>query len=107
MIRYALLAASLSLMLASAGHAALLSPSPQLKQAATSDLVQVKKYKGKKYKGKNWKHYNDWDRRHYRGRYDRGRYRYGGRYYGRRYGYRPRYWQSWGCVHVGPVWYCP
>jgi hypothetical protein len=104
MIRYVLLAAGLSLVLASAGHAAPLSPSPQLKRAATSDLVQVKKYK---YKRKNWKHYNDWDRRHYRGRYDRGRYRYGGRYYGRRYGYRPRYWQSWGCINVGPVWYCP
>jgi hypothetical protein len=116
MIRYTLLAASFSLVLVSAGLAAPLSPTLQLKQAATSDLVQVKKYKGKKYKGKKWNknygHRNDWHRRHYRGRYDRGRYygggyRYGGRYYGRRYGYRPRYWQSWGCINVGPVWYCP
>lgn len=104
MIRYALLAAGVSLVLASAGHAAP-SPTPQLEQTAPSDLVQVKKYK--KYKGKRWRDYNGWDRRHYRGRYDRGRYHYGGRYYGRRYGYRPRNWQSWGCISVGPVWYCP
>ena len=56
MIRRILLAASVSLALASAGLAA--PPTLQLKQAATSDLVQVKKYKT--YKGKNWykgKHY--------------------------------------------------
>jgi hypothetical protein len=106
MIRYALLAAGVSLALASAGSAAPLSPSPQLKQAATSDLVQVKKWKGKNYKGKNWnkhykhkhyKHWNNWDHR----------YRYGGRYWGHRYSYRPYYWRSWGCIKAGPVWYCP
>jgi hypothetical protein len=106
MIRYALLAAGVSLALVSAGLAAPLSPTPQLKQAATSDLVQVKKYKGKKYKGNNWnkhyKHWNDWDHRHYK-----GQYRYGGRYWGRRYYSRPYYWRSWGCIQVGPVWYCP
>jgi hypothetical protein len=107
MTRCALLVAIFSLILVSSGSAAPVSSTLQLKDAPTSDLVQVKKYKGKKYMGKNWKRYNDWDRRHYRGRYDRGRYRYGGRYYGRRYGYRPRYWQSWGCINVGPVWYCP
>jgi hypothetical protein len=110
MIRYALLTASFGLALssASAGLAAPLSLTPQLKQAATSDLVQVKKYykgkkyyRGKKYRGRNWR-YRDWDRRRYR-----GRYWYGGRYWGRRYSYRPRYWRSWGCVNVGPVWYCP
>lgn len=95
MIRPVLLAASLSLALASAGSAAPLSPSPQLKQAATSDLVQVKKYK-------HYKHWNDWDHRRYN-----GRYRYGGRYWGRRYYSRPYHWRSWGCIQVGPVWYCP
>jgi hypothetical protein len=100
MIRYALLAASFSLALASAGLAAPVSPTPQLKQAATSDLIQVKKHK--KYKGKKWKHHGEWDRHHYR-----GRYWYGGRYWGRRYPYQPRYWRSWNCIHVGPVWYCP
>ena len=101
MIRHVLLAASVSLALASAGSAAPLSPSPQLKQAATSDLVQVKKYKGKNW-NKHYKHWNDWDHRHYK-----GRYRYGGRYWGRRYYSRPYYWRSWGCIQVGPVWYCP
>jgi hypothetical protein len=100
MIRYALLAAAASLALASAGLAAPLSPTPQLKQSTTSDLVQVKKYK--KYKGK--KHYKHWNRHRH---WDRGRYRYRGRYWGRRYYYRPYYWRSWGCINAGPVWYCP
>jgi hypothetical protein len=104
MIRYAVLAAGVSLALASAGSAAPLSPSPQLKQAATSDLVQVKKWKGKKhYKHwDNWDHHRHWDHHHYR-----GRYWYGRRYWGRRYYYRPYYWRSWGCIQAGPVWYCP
>jgi hypothetical protein len=94
MIRYAVLAAGVSLALASAGSAAPLSPSPQLKQAATSDLVQVRRY----YRG----------RYRYGGRYwDRGWYGYRGRYWGRRFSYRPYYWRSWGCIKAGPVWYCP
>lgn len=104
MLRRILLAAGVSLVLASAGSAApLISPDLQLKQVAASDLVQVKKkYKGKKYHGKNW-YKNNWNhRRHYR-----GRYWYGGRSWGRRYYSRPYYWRSWGCVAVGPVWYCP
>jgi hypothetical protein len=105
MIRHALLAASISLALASAGSAAPLSPSPQLKQAATADLVQVKKHKGKKW-NKHHKHWND--HHYYRDRHwDRGRYRYRGRYWGRRFYYRPYYWRSWGCIQAGPVWYCP
>jgi hypothetical protein len=103
MIRHAFLAAGVSLALASAGSAAPLSPSPQLKQAAASDLVQVKRY----YRGRYRYGGRYWDRG-YRGRYwDRGRYRYGGRYWGRRFSYRPYYWRSWGCIHAGPVWYCP
>jgi hypothetical protein len=94
MIRQALLAASISLALASVGSAAPLSPSPELKQAATSDLVQVRRY----YRG----------RYRYGGRYwDRGWYGYRGRYWGRRFSYRPYYWRSWGCIKAGPVWYCP
>jgi hypothetical protein len=94
MIRHALLAASISLALASAGSAAPLSPSPQLKQAATSDLVQVRRY----YRGPRWYGRPYWDR---------GRYWYGRRYWGRRFYYRPYYWQSWGCIRAGRVWYCP
>ena len=96
----------MQLALASVCLAAPLSPTPQLKQAATSDLVQVKKHKGKNYNGKNWnkhhKHWNDWNHRHYK-----GRYRYGGRYWGRRYYSRPYYWRSLGCIHAGALWYCP
>jgi hypothetical protein len=102
MLRYVLLAASFSLALASTSLSAPVSPTPQLKRSSTPDLIQVKKYKGKKYKRRNWKRYRDWDRRHYK-----GRYWYGGRYWGRRYPYRPRYWRSWRCINVGPVWYCP
>jgi hypothetical protein len=52
------------------------------------------------------RHYN----RHYhynRHHHYRGRYWYGGRYWGRRYYYRPYSWQTWGCIRVGPIWYCP
>jgi len=103
MIRHVLLAASLSLALVSVGSAAPLSPSPQLKQAATSDLVQVKRY----YRGRYYRGGRYWNRG-YRGHYwARGRYYRGGRYWGRRFSYRPYYWRSWGCIKAGPVWYCP
>lgn len=54
------------------------------------------------------------DRRDFRGR-GRGHghnYRPGGRYSKappgwRRHSHRPSYWQSRGCVVVGPVWFCP
>ena len=105
MVRLTLLAASVSLALASAGLAAPLPPTPQAGHGITSALLLVKKGKGKKYY-KDWdhKHWNHkhWDHKHYR-----GRYWYGGRYWGRRYYYRPQYWRSWGCINVGPVWYCP
>jgi hypothetical protein len=98
MIKYALLAASVSLALASAGLAAPLSPTPQLKQSSSSGLVQVRYWR---------RHPYYWRRPYYRRHYYRGRYWYGGRYWGRRYYYRPYYWRSWGCINIGPVWYCP
>jgi len=104
MIRHALLAVSISLALGSAGSAAPLSLNPQLKQAATSDLVQVKRY----YRGRYYRYGGRYWNRGYRGHYwARGRYAYRGRYWRRRFAYRPYYWRSWGCIKAGPVWYCP
>ena len=105
MIKRALIAAGVSLAMVSTALAVPISPPAQPSQGLTSDLVQVKKYKGTKYKGK--KHY-----KHYKGRYRygnryRGRYRYGNRYWGHRYSYRPRNWRGLGCIGVGGVWYCP
>ena len=69
--------------------------------------ARPRRQKGKHYGGhKNYKHYNY---KHYNKHYNykHGRYYHGGRYWGRRYYYRPPNWQAWGCVVVGPVWYCP
>ena len=97
MIKRTLIAACVSLGLASAAFAAPLSPSARPVQGVTSDLVQAKKHKGKYKHYKHYKHH-----RHYH-----GRYRYRGRYWGRRYHYRPYRWRAWGCVAAGPIWYCP
>jgi hypothetical protein len=97
MIKHALVVVSVSLAFSSAGFAAPLAPTPQLKQSVTSDLIQVKKGRRHHRHGHHHGHHQ-----HYK-----GRYWYGGRYWGRRYYYRPYYWQSWGCTNVGPIWYCP
>jgi hypothetical protein len=113
MIKHVLLAAGFSVALASAGLAAPLPATQQVKQGVTSDLVQVKK-RGRKYHGRHYRHRHYRHYRHYRPRryyrhhhhrHYRGRYWYGGRYWRHRYYYRPRYW--WGCIRVGPIWYCP
>jgi hypothetical protein len=128
MFKHVLLAAGFVVALASTGSAASLSPA-QIKQSATvSDLVEVKKKKGgkshakrhhssRKYHAKRNRNYN-WNRhysrkrhynrnRHYGRNYHRGGYWYGGRSWSRRYYARPRSWQTWGCINVGPIWYCP
>ncbi len=118
MIKHAMLAISFSIVLASAGSAASLSPA-LLKQSANSDLIQVKSRGHHGHRGhahhrhynahRNYNHHRHYNR-HYnynRHHHYRGRYWYGGRSWGRRYYYRPYYWQTWGCIRVGPVWYCP
>src|SRR6516165_6889043 len=52
--------------------------------------------------------------RHLRPKPDRRNYHYvpGRRYssappHWRRYHSRPRLWRTWGCILVGPVWFCP
>ena len=105
MIKPILTAAALSFALASAAWALPAAPKTDLPALNQTDVIQV----GKKSHGHGGgKHYN---RKHYNYKYRgpkhaRGYY-HGGRYWGRRYYYRPDNWQAWGCVVVGPVWYCP
>ena len=110
MIKQILSASALSFALVSAAWALPAAPKTDLPALNQSDIIQVghghggkgKHYGGhKNYKHYNYKHYN----KHYN--YKHGRYYHGGRYWGRRYYYRPPNWQAWGCVVVGPVWYCP
>ncbi len=102
MFKYLVPAAVLSLMTATSASAMTSgSALPQLKPM-TSELVQtVADYP--RHRG----NFRD-DRR------DRRNYRYvpGRRYshapaHWRRYHSRPREWRTWGCVLVGPVWFCP
>jgi hypothetical protein len=105
MIKSILSAAALSFALVSAAWALPAAPKTELPALSHSDIIQVgKKGHGGHHHG--GKHYN----KHYKyhgGKHYRGRYYHGGRYWGRRYYYRPYNWQVWGCVAVGPIWYCP
>jgi hypothetical protein len=107
MIKRILSGAALSFALISAAWALPAAPKTELPALSQSDIIHVGKkshghHGGKHYNRKHYKHYNYRGGKHYR-----GRYYHGGRYWGRRYYYRPYNWQAWGCVVVGPVWYCP
>jgi hypothetical protein len=78
-------------------------PAPLTEQPASTDLVlEVKKGKGHGAKHHN-KHHNKHGHNYKHG----GKYWYGNRYWTHRYSYRPLGWRAYGCVAVGPVWYCP
>jgi hypothetical protein len=104
MMRSVLSAAIVSLLAVSAAWALPVSPTAQLPELTSSDVIQV----GKKNYNKNYnKHYDKHYNYHYNKKYYKGRYYHGGRYWGHRYYYRPYNWQALGCVVVGPIWYCP
>jgi len=105
MIKPILSAAALSFALVSAAWALPGAPKAELPALSQSDIVQVGKKGGKHYGGHHYKYHGGkyHGGKHWRG----GRYYHGGRYWGRRYYYRPYNWQAWGCVAVGPIWYCP
>jgi hypothetical protein len=98
MLRAALIGAFLSAVAISAAWALPSNPATGLTETAAPNVIEVGRRDG--WRRGHWRHRN-W--RHHRGHW-RG-WHHGGRYWGHRYYYRPRHW--WGCVNVGPVWYCP
>lgn len=105
MIKAALIATMLSVATLATAWAVPSAPASNTVDVSTSNLVEVghggkKGWGGKGHwkkghwgPGKGWRHGRGWHHR--------------GRYWKHRYHYRPRYWQRWGCVLVGPFWYCP
>ena len=76
-------------------------PALQKPQSNSSDLIEV----GHKGKGHGGKHHN---RHHNKQAFKHGgKYYHGNRYWTHRYRYRPIGWRAYGCIDVGPVWYCP
>ena len=79
-------------------------PSPRTEQPTSTDLVVEVKSKSKshhagKHHGKN--------KGHYKHAKHGGKYYHGNRYWTHRYRYRPIGWRAYGCIEVGPLWYCP
>ena len=97
MLKAALFGAVLSTAAISAAWALPSNPATGLTETAASNLIEVGRRDG--WRRGHWRHRN-W--RHHRGHW-RG-WHHGGRYWRHRYYYRPRHW--WGCINVGPVWYC-
>jgi hypothetical protein len=89
-------------------------PAPLTEQGnASAPLVQVGSKVTVHKHGHNYKHGNNYKhghnyKHHYKHDYKyAGKYHYGNRYWNYRYTYRPLGWQAWGCIAVGPFWYCP
>ena len=96
------LAAILSLGVVSVALAFTPSPATSLTVVATSDVLQVKHYKGGKWHDGKWKG----NRHNYKHNYNVHRYK-SAPYGWKHYNYRPYRWAFRGCVLIGPVWYCP
>jgi hypothetical protein len=100
MLKALLYGSVLSALTISAAWALPASPASQPSDISTSNVIQVGKWDNH---GKgHWRGRNRGWRGHHRGW--RG-YHHRGRYWRHRYHYRPR--GIFGCVQVGPVWYCP
>jgi hypothetical protein len=102
MLKAALIATMLSAMTLTAAWALPGSPASKPADASPSNVIPVGKWDGKGHHGKgHWKHGGGhWKhgKGHWKGWHHRGRY------WRHRYHYRPR--NYWGCVQVGPFWYC-
>lgn len=75
-------------------------PALPTQPSGPADLIEVGT-KAKMHGGKYKKHHNMHGHKH------AGKYYHGNRYWTYRYRYRPIGWRAYGCVLVGPFWYCP
>ena len=80
---------------------ALAFPAPSISSRST-DIIEVGHgHKGGKHRhGGKHAHHKNWNKHS-------GKYWHGNRHWTHRYSYRPLGWRTYGCVEVGPVWYCP